>query len=105
MYKVFDCDGLYVVVLILGIILFCYDYCINGCWEMLVIGQYGCDGIMLVEVRDELIVVKKLLNVGQLLVVVKCDGIKWICGVEIFMVYIDVYMKYVVLVDSMWVMK
>lgn len=30
LYKVFDCDGMYVVVNLLGVVVFCYDYCMYG---------------------------------------------------------------------------
>ncbi|EEZ4023787.1 integrase [Escherichia coli] len=105
LYKVSDRDGLYVAVLTSGTVSFRYDYRINGRRETLVIGQYGRDGISLVEAREELIAAKKLLKAGQSPAAAKRDGIKKIRGAERFTVHTDSYMKHVILADSTRAMK
>lgn len=105
LYKVSDRDGLYVAVLTSGTVSFRYDYRINGRRETLVIGQYGRDGIILAEAREELIAAKKLLKAGQSPAAAKRDGIKKIRGAETFAVHTDSYMKHVILADSTRAMK
>lgn len=65
-YKVNDCDGLYVVVILVGMILFCYNYLINGRQEIVIFGYYGVGGIMFVEVCEWFNEVKKMVVGGGL---------------------------------------
>lgn len=62
-YKVSDRDGMYVTVLKSGVILFRYDYRLNGRRETFVIGQYGPGGISLADARERLMEAWKMADV------------------------------------------
>lgn len=63
LYKVSDRDGLYVAVLVSGIVSFRYNYNINGRQETLTIGRYG--QMKLAEAREALIKAKKVIAAGK----------------------------------------
>jgi len=64
LYKVADCDGMYVSVATTGQITFRYDYRLNGRRETLTIGRYGADGVALAEARERCIAARKLVADG-----------------------------------------
>lgn len=65
LYKVFDRDGLYVVVSTAGGVSLRYNFRLNGRNETLTIGKYGVGGITLAEARVLLHEAKKMLAEGK----------------------------------------
>lgn len=65
-YKVTDRDGMYAVVKPSGaIVVFRYDYRLNGRRETLTIGRYGDDGINLARARQKCLEARRLVAEGQ----------------------------------------
>lgn len=62
LYKVADCDGLYVTIAKSGLITFRFDYQINGRRETLTIGKFPI--VSLASAREKLLGAKKLLARG-----------------------------------------
>ncbi|PSJ57490.1 tyrosine-type recombinase/integrase [Kumtagia ephedrae] len=65
LYKVSDRDGMYVVVQPSGVIVFRYDYRLNGRRETLTLGRYGPDGLSLARAREKLIDAKRAISEGR----------------------------------------
>lgn len=65
LYKVTDRDGMYVVVQPSGVIVFRYDYRLNGRRETLTFGRYGADGLSLARAREKLIDAKRAILEGR----------------------------------------
>lgn len=63
-YKVFDRDGMYVVVSTAGTITFRYDYRLNGRRETLTLGRYGPAGMSLAMARERLLGAKRSVDQG-----------------------------------------
>jgi len=64
-YKVVDRDGMYVVVQPSGVIVFRYDYRLNGRRETLTLGRYGSAGLSLARAREQLIDAKRAISEGR----------------------------------------
>lgn len=64
-YKITDRDGMYVQVKPSGRIVFRLDYRLHGRRETLTIGQYGRDGITLLEARERCIEARRAVKAGQ----------------------------------------
>lgn len=64
-YKVSDRDGMYVVVKLSGLIVFRYDYRLNGRRETLTIGRYGADGVSLARAREKCLEARRAVVEGQ----------------------------------------
>ena len=64
-YKVSDRDSMYAVVKASGVIVFRYDYRLNGRRETLTIGRYGADGISLARAREKCLEARRAVVEGQ----------------------------------------
>lgn len=64
-YKVSDRDSMYAVVKVSGVIVFRYDYRLNGRRETLTIGRYGADGISLARAREKCLEARRAVVEGQ----------------------------------------
>lgn len=80
--------------------MFWYDYWINGCREILFIGRYGDDGLILFEVREKLLEVRKLVNSGIFFVVEKWKLKNVIKNVDCFEDFVICYIVEVEFVES-----
>ena len=65
LYKISDCDGMYVVVQPSGAIVFRYDYRLNGRRETLTLDRYGPEGLSLARAREKLIDAKRAITDGR----------------------------------------
>jgi len=64
-YKVADRDSMYAVVKPSGVIIFRYDYRLNGRRETLTIGRFGADGTTLVEAREQCLEARRAVAQGK----------------------------------------
>lgn len=64
-YKVSDRDSMYAVVKPSGVIIFRYDYRLNGRRETLTIGRFGADGTSLVGAREQCLEARRAVAEGR----------------------------------------
>lgn len=64
-YKVSDRDSMYAVVKPSGVIIFRYDYRLNGRRETLTIGRFGADGTSLVGAREQCLEARRSVAQGK----------------------------------------
>lgn len=64
-YKVSDRDSMYAVVKPSGVIIFRYDYRLNGRRETLTIGRFGADGTSLVGAREQCLEARRAVAQGR----------------------------------------
>ena len=64
-YKVTDRDGMYALVKTSGTVVFRLDYRLYGRRETITLGQYGRDGITLLEARERCIEARRAVKAGQ----------------------------------------
>jgi integrase len=64
-YKISDRDSMYAIVKPSGVIIFRYDYRLNGRRETLTIGRFGPDGTTLAGAREQCLEARRLVAKGQ----------------------------------------